>query len=229
MVKSGGGQREPDGVVVPVIGVQHNAPPGMGPDFGHARVGVKCGGMAGTARYNSPGGREPASVGGSAPIGKVRGLGRELWAAARPSDLRVGVSTPCTTASTAVTSRGSGSGPIVAPPGLIVTLEAVEEYGRLLPHRERVQEVHPVRPVRGVAAETPADQEAGPQPARRSGEQVDVGLVPRPGPAPDHGYHRLPEGSITMHRRPSPSRVRERMHGLKGGWGNRAARRPLRP
>ena len=37
MVKSLGGQRESDGVVVPVIGVQHNAPGGKGPDFDQAR------------------------------------------------------------------------------------------------------------------------------------------------------------------------------------------------
>jgi hypothetical protein len=35
MVKSGGGQRESEGVVVPVIGVQHNAPGGKGPHFDH--------------------------------------------------------------------------------------------------------------------------------------------------------------------------------------------------
>jgi hypothetical protein len=35
MVKSAGVQRESDGVVVPVIGVQHNAPGGKGPDFDH--------------------------------------------------------------------------------------------------------------------------------------------------------------------------------------------------
>jgi hypothetical protein len=85
MVKSSGGQRESDGVVVPVIGAQHNAPGGKDPDFGHASGGGKHEGMAGTARFNSPGGREPAGVGGSAPIGKVRRLGRKLWAAAKQS------------------------------------------------------------------------------------------------------------------------------------------------
>jgi len=88
MVKSGGGQRESDGVVVPVIGVQHNAPGGKGPDFGHASGGGKREGMAGTARSNSPGGREPAGAGGSAPIGKVRRLQRKLWAAAKQSQGR---------------------------------------------------------------------------------------------------------------------------------------------
>ena len=36
MVKILGGQRESDGVVVPLIGVQHNAPGGKGPNFDHA-------------------------------------------------------------------------------------------------------------------------------------------------------------------------------------------------
>jgi len=88
MVKSGGGQRESDGGVVPVIGVQHNAPGGKGPDFGQASGGGKREGMAGAARSNSPGGREPAGVGGSAPIGKVRRLQRKLWAAAKQSEGR---------------------------------------------------------------------------------------------------------------------------------------------
>ena len=51
-----------------------------------------------------------------------------------------------------------------------------------------------------------------------------------------HGLHRLarhhplPEGSVTMSRRSSVSRVREnRTHGLKGGWGNGSALRIPRP
>ena len=51
----------------------------------------------------------------------------------RPSSLRVGVSTPCMTASTGMTfcgRRGSGSEPIVAPRGLMqLTVAAVEDYG----------------------------------------------------------------------------------------------------
>jgi RNA-directed DNA polymerase len=88
MVKSDGGQRESDGVVVPVIGVHHDAPPGMGPDLGHASGGGQRVGMAGAARSNNPGGGEPAVVGGSAPIGKVPRLGRKLWAAAKQSEGR---------------------------------------------------------------------------------------------------------------------------------------------
>ncbi len=77
MVKTSGGQRESDGVVVPVIGVQHNAPGGKGPDFDHARGGGKRKGMAGTARSNSPD--------GICPIDNVRRLQRKLWAAAKQS------------------------------------------------------------------------------------------------------------------------------------------------
>ena len=47
MVKAFGGQRESDGVVVPLIGVQHNAPGGKGPDFDHAGEAGKREGMAG--------------------------------------------------------------------------------------------------------------------------------------------------------------------------------------
>lgn len=88
MVKSNGVQRESDGVVVPVIGVQHNAPGGKGPDFGHVGGGGKREGMAGTARSNYPGGRLPVGADGSAPIGAVRKLQRKLWAAAKQSEGR---------------------------------------------------------------------------------------------------------------------------------------------
>jgi RNA-directed DNA polymerase len=79
MVKSGGGQRESDGVVVPRIGVS-NAPGGKGPDFDHARGGGKRKGMTGTARSNHPD--------GTAPIDNVRRLQRKLWAAAKQSEER---------------------------------------------------------------------------------------------------------------------------------------------
>ncbi len=88
MVKSSGGQRESDGVVVPVIGVQHNAPGGKGPDFGHAGGGGKREGMAGTARSKHLGGRSLVGVDGSAPIDNVRKLQRKLWAAAKQSEGR---------------------------------------------------------------------------------------------------------------------------------------------
>src|ERR1700675_4642721 len=54
MVKSLGGQRESDGVVVPLIGVQHNAPGGKGPNFDHAREVGKRKGMTGSVRSNYP-------------------------------------------------------------------------------------------------------------------------------------------------------------------------------
>jgi RNA-directed DNA polymerase len=95
MVKSGGGQRESERGVVPLIGVQHNAPGGKGPHFDHACGEGKRQGMAGTARPNYPGGRSPAVLGGPAPVvdgraslGKVRRLQRRLWAAAKQSEER---------------------------------------------------------------------------------------------------------------------------------------------
>lgn len=88
MVKAEGVQRESDGVVVPVIGVEHNAPGGKGPDFDHASSEGKRQGMAGTARSNNPGGSRPVDAVGSAPIGKVRRLQRKLWAAAKQSEDR---------------------------------------------------------------------------------------------------------------------------------------------
>ena len=91
MVKSFGGQRESDGVVVPLIGVQHNAPGGKGPDFDHGCEVGKREGMTGSARSNSPGrlalavvGEEPLSA---SPV-KVRELQRALWAAAKQSEGR---------------------------------------------------------------------------------------------------------------------------------------------
>ena len=88
VVKSGGGRRESDGVVVPLIGVQHNAPGGKGPDFGHASGVGKRGGMAGTARSNHPGGQEPVVLHRLPPVGAVRELQRKLWTAAKQSEGR---------------------------------------------------------------------------------------------------------------------------------------------
>lgn len=75
MVKSSGAQRESEGAVVPVIGVDENASGGKGPRFGQACGGGKRKGMAGTAWPNSPGGR--------APVDNVRRLQRKLWVAAK--------------------------------------------------------------------------------------------------------------------------------------------------
>jgi RNA-directed DNA polymerase len=96
MVKSGGGQRESERGVVPVIGVQHNAPGGKGPHFDHAWDEGKRQGMAGTARPNYPGqsrlavlgGTSPAAWNGRASSGNVRQLQRRLWAAAKQSEER---------------------------------------------------------------------------------------------------------------------------------------------
>jgi RNA-directed DNA polymerase len=88
MVKSPGGQRESEGVVVPGIGVQHNAPGGKDPHFDHARNAGKREGMAGAARSNYPGGPQPAVLEGQWSPGKVRQLQRRLWAAAKQSPER---------------------------------------------------------------------------------------------------------------------------------------------
>ena len=87
MVKSGGGQRESERGIVPVIGVQHNAPGGKGPHFDHAGGEGKREGMAGTARSNHPGGPEPAVLPWESTV-KVRRLQRKLWTAAKQSPER---------------------------------------------------------------------------------------------------------------------------------------------
>ncbi len=87
MVKPSGGQRESEGVVVPVIGVQHNAPGGKGPHFDHAGGEGKREGMAGTARSNHPGGPGPAVLPWESTV-KVRQLQRKLWTAAKQSEDR---------------------------------------------------------------------------------------------------------------------------------------------
>lgn len=91
MVKSSGVQRESEGVVVPVIGVQHNAPGGKGPHFDHAGGEGKRQGMTGAARSNNPGRSQPVDPGRwrvLPPVGKVRELQRKLWTAAKQSEGR---------------------------------------------------------------------------------------------------------------------------------------------
>ena len=80
MVKSSGGKRESDGVVVPMIAVS-NAAGGKGPDFGHVGDGGKREGMTGTARSIYPEGRHMAPA-------KVRRLQNRIWAAAKQSEGR---------------------------------------------------------------------------------------------------------------------------------------------
>jgi len=91
MVKSLGGQRESDGVVVPRIGVQHNAPGGKDPNFDHAGEVGKCEGMTGVSRSNYPG-KPSLAVAVEEPLMaspvKVRQLQRALWAAAKQSSGR---------------------------------------------------------------------------------------------------------------------------------------------
>src|ERR1700746_2458824 len=67
MVKSPGAQRESEGVVVPLIGVQHNAPGGKGPHFDHAGNEVTRQGMTGSARSSNPGRAFPAVLLDSEP------------------------------------------------------------------------------------------------------------------------------------------------------------------
>jgi RNA-directed DNA polymerase len=90
MVKSLGGQRESEGVVVPLIGVR-DMPGGKSPCFDHAHEVGKCEGMTGSARSNHPGGLSPAVAGEeplvASPV-KVRELQRGLWAAAKRSSGR---------------------------------------------------------------------------------------------------------------------------------------------
>jgi RNA-directed DNA polymerase len=87
MVKTFGGQRESEGVLVPLIGVR-DTPGGKGPCFDHAREVSKYEGMIGSARSNSPGGSQLAVTDDEplSPSGvKVRQLQRALWAAAKQS------------------------------------------------------------------------------------------------------------------------------------------------
>jgi RNA-directed DNA polymerase len=95
MVKSFGAQRESERGVVPVIGVQHNAPGGKGPHFDRAWGEGKRQGMTGLVLSNNPGGPWPADQAGSSAgvVGrgspaKVRELQRKLWTAAKQSSER---------------------------------------------------------------------------------------------------------------------------------------------
>jgi len=91
MVKSSGAQRESEGVVVPRIGVQQNAPGGKGPHFDHAWEEGKRQGMTGTARSNHPGRPQPVDPDRLRllpSVGKVRELQRKLWTAAKQSPER---------------------------------------------------------------------------------------------------------------------------------------------
>ena len=80
VVKSLGGQRESDGVIVPGR-VQVARAPGKGPDFGHAGNRGTRKGMPGTAPANYPQGQH-------LPPENVRRLQNRLWAAAKQSEGR---------------------------------------------------------------------------------------------------------------------------------------------
>ena len=90
MVKSSGGQRESEGVVVPLIGVK-DTPGGKGPCFDHVREVGKCEGMTEVTRSNFPG-KPSLAVADEGPLVaspvKVRQLQRALWTAAKQSSGR---------------------------------------------------------------------------------------------------------------------------------------------
>src|SRR5215469_6474029 len=66
MVKVLGGQRESEGVVVPLIGVRDTSG-GKGPCFDHAREAGKREGMTGSVRSNYPG-KPRLAVAGDEPL-----------------------------------------------------------------------------------------------------------------------------------------------------------------
>lgn len=98
MVKSAGVQRESERGVVPVIGVQHNAPGGKGPHFDRACEEGKRQGMDRVSGPNHPGsdpavpvGREAVDLGFELrpeSFANARKLQRKLWAAAKQSPER---------------------------------------------------------------------------------------------------------------------------------------------
>ena len=89
MVKPTGVQRESEGVVVPLIGVEQNAPGGKGPCFGHADQVGKREGMAGLVPVNYPDRSQPVVALAGKPDGvKVRELQRRLWTVAKQSEGR---------------------------------------------------------------------------------------------------------------------------------------------
>jgi RNA-directed DNA polymerase len=88
MVKSSGGQRESEGVVVPLIGVRYNAPGGKDPHFDRAWGEGKHKGMTWDSGSNHPGGPLPAEWDGRGSVLNVRRLQRKLWTAAKQSPER---------------------------------------------------------------------------------------------------------------------------------------------
>jgi hypothetical protein len=82
MVKSSGAERESQGVVVPRMGVQQNAPGGKGPCFGRAREGGTRQGMIRSTGSNYPDGREPVVSEGLVLLVNARRLKSELCAVA---------------------------------------------------------------------------------------------------------------------------------------------------
>jgi hypothetical protein len=97
VVKSSGGRRESEGVMVVRIGVEKNASGAKGSHFGRGHNRGRRKGMAGLTGPNLPGGCRPVAMALSEMVDMatrgvgVQQLGRELWAAAkRPPGLDVG-------------------------------------------------------------------------------------------------------------------------------------------
>lgn len=90
MVKTQGAQRESDGVIVLMSGVQQNASGGKGPDFNHVCEEGKREGMTGVDRSNHPARLSSGVVEnfGNPSLAKVRKLQNTLWATAKQSQER---------------------------------------------------------------------------------------------------------------------------------------------
>lgn len=85
MVKASGAERESQGVVVPLMGVQYNAPGGKGPCFGHARGEGARQGMIRSTGSNYPDGHRPIVNAGPRPLVNARRLPSELCVATERS------------------------------------------------------------------------------------------------------------------------------------------------
>ncbi len=91
MAKASGAERESEGVVVPRMGVQHNAPGGKGPCFGRARDGGARQGMIRSTGSNHPDGPRPIVHEERLSLVNARRLPNELcpsaeraWSVGRP-------------------------------------------------------------------------------------------------------------------------------------------------
>ena len=141
---------------------------------------------------------------------------------------------PVTAVDETVPVSGSRRSPVGSRVGMelkdvIGCLEPVPAgMGQLLPHRQR-------RPTSSATLDRHVAWRLYRLLVKKRGRNLRAGQAARWTEAwfHDQGLHKLsrhhplPEGGVTMSRRPSVSRVREnRTHGLKGGWGNGPATAP---